>query len=337
MFEGILNWLYSWVGNYGVAVILFTLLVRLVLFPFDYKSRKSMRKISQLQPKLAALQKKYGNDREKLNKKTQELYQKEHANPLSGCLPMLLSYPILIIMFNAMRNVANQAAVGQALQILQNPGISYEELNRLDFLWIKNLVMADSPLAGSMINLSSLIQAGPDVWQKVLAEIPDWAAQPWATQLGLTAESFAQENLQATCGSIIRWLGANSAVYVEYNQSSTLNLMAIFPVTYFTHPNGWFLLPILSAASQFIMTKITGNQQPSASDDPSQAASQATGKFMKWFFPIFSLWICSTSTAAFALYWVASNLIAMGSTVALNKYLDSKDKKDTIAGEGVVQ
>ena len=102
--------------------------------------------------------------------------------------------------------------------------------------------------------------------------------------------------------------------------------------------NGFWILPIFSAVSQFIMTKLTPTQQtaPAANDQQAQS-QQATGKFMKWFFPIFSLWICASSTAAFALYWVTSNLIMMAQTVLLNKYLDKKEQKDTIAGEGIVQ
>ena len=92
---GILAWIQSWVGSWGWSIVVFAILVRLVLTPFDFKSRVSMRKTTKLQPQLQALQKKYANDKEKLNAKTAELYKKEHINPLSSCLPMLLSWPVL--------------------------------------------------------------------------------------------------------------------------------------------------------------------------------------------------------------------------------------------------
>ena len=112
-----LTWIRGWTGCYGVAIIVFTIIIRLVLTPLDIKSRVSMRKTTKLQPQIQALQKKYANDKEKLNQKTAELYKKEHVNPLSSCLPLLLTWPILIIIFGAMRMAANQAMLDQVGQI----------------------------------------------------------------------------------------------------------------------------------------------------------------------------------------------------------------------------
>ena len=372
MFESILSWLHNLVGNYGVAVILFTLLVRIVLFPFDYKSRKSMRKTAKLQPKMAVLQKKYANDREKLNRKMQELYKQEGVSPLSGCLPMLLSYPILIIMFNAMRNYANQQTAQQVLEMLKlGSNLTQQNAPLESFLWIKNLYMADSPVVSRLVDLNTLGTFGSEIWTNVLSKntsiIADiLQAYPRETMLdlmhlenygavmGLSDTTRLMENLRAVGGTA--WLSATNS-FTNQNLGNTLNLLAkalsstelykantdtsvslfVFG-TVKTLFNGFWILPIFSAASQFIMTKLTPTQQPTPAANDAQAQSQqATGKFMKWFFPIFSLWICASSTAAFALYWVASNIIMMGQTFVLNKYIDNKEKKDTIAGEGIVQ
>lgn len=80
--KGILDGINTVIGNYGWSIVVFTLLLRIVLFPFDYKSRVSMRKTTKLQPQLAALQKKYANDKEKLNRKMSELYKKERSTPV---------------------------------------------------------------------------------------------------------------------------------------------------------------------------------------------------------------------------------------------------------------
>ena len=87
--------------------------------------------------------------------------------------------------------------------------------------------------------------------------------------------------------------------------------------------NGLFILPVLSAVSQFLSSKIMNAGQSGAQNE--QAA--ATNKMMKWFFPLFSLWICASSTAGFALYWVASNLIQMIEQFLLGKWIDHSDKK----------
>ena len=107
-FVALLTWINNLVGNYGWSIVVFTLLIRLVLLPLDIKSKKSMRAMTAIQPKVQALQKKYANDKEKLNQKTMELYRKEHVSPTAGCLPMLISLPILWIMFSAMRTLGNE-------------------------------------------------------------------------------------------------------------------------------------------------------------------------------------------------------------------------------------
>ncbi|MBQ9856634.1 MAG: membrane protein insertase YidC, partial [Clostridia bacterium] len=99
LFESLLTGINQIIGNYGWAVIIFSLLIKAVLLPLDIKSRKSMRAMSALNPKMEELKKRYGNDQEKLNRKMSELYKKNKVNPLSGCLPMLIQLPVLFIMF----------------------------------------------------------------------------------------------------------------------------------------------------------------------------------------------------------------------------------------------
>ena len=83
------------------------------------------------------------------------------------------------------------------------------------------------------------------------------------------------------------------------------------------------------------MTTLQNVGQPAP--DPKNPSGQGANTFMKWFFPLFSLWICSTSNASFSLYWMTSNLIAMVQTFAINKYLDMKEKKTETIGEGTVK
>lgn len=132
-------------GGYGLAIILFTLLMRLVLMPLDLKSRKANYKMQEIQPEISELQKKYKNDPEKLNKKTMELYQKHQINPLGGCLPMLLQMPLFFALFAALRSISDNPAIASV---------------PAPFLWIKNIWHPDSPLinmAGEKIALF-----GPD-------------------------------------------------------------------------------------------------------------------------------------------------------------------------------
>ena len=178
-----LAWINSWVGSWGIAMIVFTVLVRLVLSPLDFKSRVSMRKTTKLQPQLQALQKKYANDKDKLNAKTAELYKKEHINPLSSCLPLLLTWPILIAVFGAMRMAANEQLLIQLGQILQGKEPALEP-----FLWIKNLWMPDN-----IFNT-----AYPDV--NTLRIIPTDQWLPWFHKLSESAAASSRQAAQPQRG-----------------------------------------------------------------------------------------------------------------------------------------
>ena len=100
----ILELLYGLIGNYGIAIIVLTLIVKLCLYPLYIKQTKSMAKMSTVQPKMQALQNRYANDKEMLNVKMAELYKEEGFNPMSGCLPMIIQMPIIMGLFALLRN-----------------------------------------------------------------------------------------------------------------------------------------------------------------------------------------------------------------------------------------
>ena len=330
--KNILDGINTVFGNYGWSIIIFTLLIKLVLMPFDYKSRVSMRKTTKVQPQLNALQKKYANDKEKLNAKMAELYKKEGINPLSSCLPMLLTFPILIAMFNAMRLVANEQMVQQVFSILQNQEPVLE-----GWLWVKNLWMPDSPFAACWPDLSSLQQIPADVWQSAIAALPTetlvaiTGAVESATGTVISYESFGT-SLQPTITAVYNALAAHPdyAAHVATLPGWNFNFI-ITTVSVMREYNGLFILPILSAVTQFVMSSM---QQP-ASDGKQQ--SGGTNAFMKWFFPLFSLWLCFSYNAAFALYWAVSNVIAVVQNWGINWYLDRKEKNADTAVEGKIK
>ena len=329
---GILAWIQSWVGSWGWSIVVFAILIRLVLTPLDFKSRVSMRKTTKLQPQLQALQKKYANDKEKLNAKTAELYKKEHINPLSSCLPLLLSWPVLIAVWGAMRMVANKELLIQLTQILNNEMPALEP-----WLWVKNLWMPDNLFSACLPDLNTLRVIPADQWQTWFNGLDQSNLPILIKDLGLTAASFDGNALQTTLQQILEAVQQNAG-YVEavaVRPGWTFNLL-FTQVSLINQYNGWLLLPILSAVSQFAMTKAMGGmqqQQPAA-----QGSAAGSGKFMQYFFPIFSLVICLGYSAAFSLYWVFSGLASMTQTVIINKWLDKKEEAaKAVAGEGSVK
>ncbi len=332
--KAILLGIYSVVGNYGWSIVLFTLLIRALLMPLDAKSRKSMRRTQKLQPQIAALQKKYKNDKEKLNQKTMELYKKEHVSPLSGCLPMLLSLPILFGMFGAMNILAHEQIAGHVFTYLSGNEPKYQ-----GWLWVENIWMPDSPFAARVPDENSIRQVAPENWLAVYNQLDadqkaaiDTINQGRPEDQKITFDFSTKEATTATVNKIIGVLNS-SELYTNVAKPTVwqrpVNLF-IAQLNIFIYYNGFFILPLLAALSQFMMSS-------AMPQTPAQDGKPGSANFMKYFFPIFSLFICFSSNAGFALYWVTANLIAAAQNVLLNKYFDAQEKKAAAVGEGTVK
>ncbi|MBC8258440.1 MAG: membrane protein insertase YidC [SAR324 cluster bacterium] len=132
----LLRLIYGYVGNYGVAIIILTIIVRLVLFPLTFKGMKSMKRMQQLSPRMKKLQEKYKNNKEKLNKEMMELYRKNRVNPLGGCLPMLLQIPVFFALYSSLSS---------AVELRHAPFIFWiSDLSQPDGLGITPLLMGAS-------------------------------------------------------------------------------------------------------------------------------------------------------------------------------------------------
>ena len=94
----------KYVGNFGVSIIVVTILIKIALLPLTLKQDKSMKEMKKIQPELEKIKEKYANDKQMLNIKTMELYKEHKVNPLGGCLPLLLQLPILFALFGVLRN-----------------------------------------------------------------------------------------------------------------------------------------------------------------------------------------------------------------------------------------
>ena len=103
-FAFLLNTTDKYVGNFGVSIIIVTILIKIALLPLTLKQDKSMKEMKKIQPELEKLKEKYANDKQMLNIKTMELYKEHKVNPVGGCLPLLIQLPILIALFGVLRN-----------------------------------------------------------------------------------------------------------------------------------------------------------------------------------------------------------------------------------------
>lgn len=111
------KWMHTFIPNYGVVLLIFAFLIKILVYPLTHKSYESMQKMQKLQPRLKELQEKYKNEPQKLNQATMKLYKEEGANPIGGCLPMLLQMPLLIGLFIVFRTTIELRGEGFALWI----------------------------------------------------------------------------------------------------------------------------------------------------------------------------------------------------------------------------
>lgn len=158
MFVGVVSWvgkslfwllstLHGFTGNWGIAIILMTLVVRLFLWPLTAKAARSSKRMQELQKPMAELKEKYKDNPQKQQQATLELFKKHKINPLSSCWPVLLQFPIFIAMFNLLRNTA--------------------DLRFADFLWIADLSMPDRSISLGDVALpfiGNAINVLPFVW-----------------------------------------------------------------------------------------------------------------------------------------------------------------------------
>ena len=142
---------YLWPHNYGIAIILLTVLIRVVFWPITHKSTESMRKMQEIQPLVTAVRQQYKDNPQKQQQAIMALYKEHKVNPLGGCLPMLIQIPVFIALFVVLRSAI--------------------ELRFASFLWIRDLSQPENLLAGKLpiaLNLLPIIMAATMAWQQKL-------------------------------------------------------------------------------------------------------------------------------------------------------------------------
>jgi YidC/Oxa1 family membrane protein insertase len=270
LFSAVLGWLNTFIHSYGWSIIVLTCLFRLVLMPLDIKSKISMKRQALLQPKLAKINEKYKNDKEKAAQKTMELYRQEKVSPLSGCLPALLQWPLLIAFFGALSIMGGQQMHSLYMDVINN-GVNSAASHVEGWLWVSNVWAPDTAYLGP---------AGINVLGMNSSIIP-----PFATLRTMAA-----------------FMTMSQAQY-----DIVMNGLVILKSNYW---NGWFILPILAGVSSWYQMKMTmppANAQP----NPAQPKNPLGGKFMRYLFPVISVYFTAVSNSVFALYWITSNVLAI--------------------------
>lgn len=270
-FAYILRWIYDWCNSFGWALILFTLLTRLILLPLNIKSKKGMAAMQALQPKVKELEKKYQSDKQKYQEEVAKLYKKEGVSPMGGCLPSLLTLPIMFALY---------WPISQPLKYLMS--LSSAQIDAVR----EQLILVGAKVNGVLVSATSsemtLVQAIHDHFDAVSG----------------ISENIIPMNLT--------FLGMNLGA-----------------VPSFTSFNVLFLLPIISAGTSFLLSKLTTWLQERTTGTKS---TQQNGMIL-WMMPLISIWIGFTLPAGLTVYWIASNLVGMLQEVFISYYIQKKEKE----------
>jgi len=153
------QWIYSLIGNYGITIIIVTLIVRLCLLPLYAKQIKNSAKMQEMQAQQKEIQTRYANNREKMNEEMNALYQKAGVSPMSGCLPLIIQLPIIWGLFALLRNPLQYMTATNMIAAVHE-----------SFIWITDLSQPDTwvlpILAGVTTYLTSEVTMGANSGQK---------------------------------------------------------------------------------------------------------------------------------------------------------------------------
>ena len=287
-FAWLVRLFYNLTNSYGVALILFTLVIKLIMLPFQMKSKKSMMRMSRVSGQMQELQKRYAKNQAKLQEEMQKLYEEEGVNPMSGCLWSLIPFPILIALYSIIRQpithfmMLSKDVLQTVVQSAADAGVN-----------LTNIVMMDKATGTPALKdgLYQLASYGQINLVKAVQEMGLSTPEGWFDM----NYNFLGLDLTAT-----PW---------EYVKNFTFTWAVI----------GVILIPILAGLSQFVFSKLTMKTQPQA-----DAAGGASMKSMMYMMPLFSVYIAFVMPAALGVYWIAQSVFSLIQEAVLNKTLSAK-------------
>ena len=307
-FGYLMDWLYQFTNNYGLALILFAVLVKVILFPVQAKSKKSMMKMSRLTPKMQAIQAKYAGDQQKQNEAIQALYREEGVSMGGGCLwtfvPLLILIPLYAVVRQPINYMLHESA-DVAAQIVE-------------------IVKAGIPAAfGKNAYYDQMVAARyiPDFIDAIKEAIP----------------SISERTLQ---GINFDFLG------VDMGSIPTINVFSDAWAWDWAHIGG-ALIPLMSAGSQVltmwisqkmnnsVVTNEKGIQDKEAAE---KSQSAQTSKMMMFTMPIMMLWIGFTVPVVLSLYWMIQGLVSVVQDIYLTRhYRKIYDAEDALKLEKALE
>lgn len=324
LFGYILNFLYEILKNYGLAIIFFSILVKLLMLPITIKQQKTMKKSAKIQEEMKQIQFKYKNDPEKLNQEVMSLYKRENMSPFSGCLSSIVQLVLLFSVFYMVRSPLtymkkiDSNAINQMKSIVQENGATrgYEEIAIINY--VRGLESQNS-VSDEKIKSN---EEKDNIENNATQENNDENHVE-------TVEEDKNEDSNSSTGFNIN----------DYKDQININ-MDFLGVDLSKVPTQdakdikVFIIPVLYVISSFISIRITTASQNKKKFNVQEGAKEdamaQSNKMMTWMMPIMSVSIASIAPLGLALYWLMNNILMIIERLVLDKFVKDDDNKDVI-------
>ncbi len=284
IFGYLLNFIYQFVQNYGLAMILFTLVIKILMLPLAIKQQKSMKKNMKIQEQMKVIQFKYKNDPEKLNQEIMRLYKEENISPMSGCFSAILQFILLISIFYMVRcpltymKKIDEGTINQHIEQLRQSGknisAAYPEIDIIrEVAFLQEQNPEDTSLSQYQLNMNFL---GLD-----LSKIPQQNLEDWTVYI----------------------------IPVLYILSTFISMK---------------LVTVMQGSNQKRTNEVIENKDEKeksmvVKEEEEIDPMEQTNKMMSWMMPIMSVSISLVAPLGLALYWLVNNLAMMIERLVLNK------------------
>lgn len=320
IFGILMYFIYNTIGleNYALSLLFMTIAFKVFLLPLSIKQSKSTLKMQEMQPELQRIQERYKNDKEKLQEEQMKFYQEKKYNPSSGCLPMLIQFPIIIALFYVIRMPMSYMldiparAVGQmAIESVQSGYIEEDKLKSIELRDPKNEEITDAYLQETYqafikkdayieIKILEIINRNP----KIVDDNPYLSQEHKDVLNKFDLKVFNIFNL-----------GVKPTLEFEKIKED--------PATYIPP----LILILIAVATTYLTSSALMTQQSKQKDKSKNPAnSGCAGKSMIWMGPVMTLFIGFQTPGGLAVYWTLNNILSFGQQKIINKYFNNEPK-----------
>jgi YidC/Oxa1 family membrane protein insertase len=284
IFGYLLNFINNFVGNYGLAIIMFTILIKIIMLPLSIKQQRTMKKSSELQEKMKVLQFKYKNDPEKLNREMMDLYKKENMSPFSGCLSTIIQFILLISIFYMVRcpltymEKIDKTQIESYVQQLKDDGMpvnqAYSEIDIIrEVNYLKEKFPEDENLEKINLNMNFC---------------------------GLDLSKIPQQNL------------GDWTVYI---------IPVLYIISTFISMRITTSMQNKDKKKDDVIDITENKGEKEEERNEMEDAMAQSNKMMSWMMPIMSVSISLVAPLGLALYWLVNNILMIGERLVLNKII----------------